>query len=331
MHNQEILRYEEDEIDLKELFLILMKYKYKIFFMTSIITILSVIYAYSATPIYDARAVVKVGEYKIVNDSVSAQSDIGFVTNDLPGLIREAQVVFIDILKDKKERKSEVIAIDVLKKQKNLFEIKAEAISSYLAKKEIQKVMKYLQDKHQKILNDVKEVRDAQVKQTEVKLSILKKKTLPTLTNKIQRYNLNIALYENNFKNLEKNLKKIKQSNPTLATIQINQQKYLADMLIKLRDSLERFEAQRDDIELLQISKLEERLNTLKSLMKPYNYKNTQIVGKIITSEHPIKPKKRLIVIVAFVTGFILSIFLVFFLEFLQGFKKEDFELSTKK
>ena len=53
------------------------------------------------------------------------------------------------------------------------------------------------------------------------------------------------------------------------------------------------------------------------SLMLPHNYKNTHIVGEIITNDYPIKPKKKLIVTVAFVTGLILSIFLVFFLEFI--------------
>ena len=36
------------------------------------------------------------------------------------------------------------------------------------------------------------------------------------------------------------------------------------------------------------------------------------------------KPKKALIVTVAFITGFILSIFLVFFIQFIQSIKKES-------
>ena len=126
------------------------------------------------------------------------------------------------------------------------------------------------------------------------------------------------------FRSVQSNINKIKNTNPTLATVQINQQKYLADMLIDLRNSLEKFEAQKENIELLQISSLEEKINSLKTLMKPYNYKNTAIIGKIMINDYPIKPKKKLIVIVAFVTGLILSIFLVFFLEFIRGFKEED-------
>ncbi|MCG3681426.1 Wzz/FepE/Etk N-terminal domain-containing protein [Aliarcobacter butzleri] len=51
----------------------------------------------------------------------------------------------------------------------------------------------------------------------------------------------------------------------------------------------------------------------------------TKQIGDIIISNEPInKPKKTLIVIVAFVTGFILSIFLVFFIEFVKSLKKEE-------
>ena len=54
-------------------------------------------------------------------------------------------------------------------------------------------------------------------------------------------------------------------------------------------------------------------------------YIMTKQIGDIKINNTPInKVKKKLIVIVAFVTGLILSIFLVFFLEFIKGFKEED-------
>ena len=50
----------------------------------------------------------------------------------------------------------------------------------------------------------------------------------------------------------------------------------------------------------------------------------TEQIGDIKISEEAInKPKKALIVTVAFITGFILSIFLVFFIQFIQSIKKE--------
>ena len=57
-------------------------------------------------------------------------------------------------------------------------------------------------------------------------------------------------------------------------------------------------------------------------------YKNkiiTKQIGDIKISEEAInKPKKALIVTVAFITGFILSIFLVFLIQFIQSIKKES-------
>ncbi|MDS1369854.1 Wzz/FepE/Etk N-terminal domain-containing protein [Aliarcobacter butzleri] len=51
----------------------------------------------------------------------------------------------------------------------------------------------------------------------------------------------------------------------------------------------------------------------------------TKQIGDITISNEPInKPKKSLIITVAFVTGFILSIFLVFFIEFIRSLKKEE-------
>ena len=64
----------------------------------------------------------------------------------------------------------------------------------------------------------------------------------------------------------------------------------------------------------------------VESMMLPHNYKNTEIVGRVITSDFPTKPKKKLIVAVAFIAGFILSIFLVFIM---NAFRKEEDATTT--
>lgn len=48
-------------------------------------------------------------------------------------------------------------------------------------------------------------------------------------------------------------------------------------------------------------------------------------IGNIVIDDNPInKPKKTLIVVVSFVSGFILSIFLVFFMQFINSIRKEN-------
>jgi uncharacterized protein involved in exopolysaccharide biosynthesis len=66
------------------------------------------------------------------------------------------------------------------------------------------------------------------------------------------------------------------------------------------------------------------KIANLQNQISPVNITKTQIIGKIIQHDHPIKPKKKLTITVAFITGLILSIFLVFFIEFIKSFKEEN-------
>jgi len=56
--------------------------------------------------------------------------------------------------------------------------------------------------------------------------------------------------------------------------------------------------------------------------ISPANIQNFHVVGDFVTKDHPAKPKKRLILAVAFITGLILSVFFVFFLEFIEENRK---------
>ncbi|QOG12098.1 Wzz/FepE/Etk N-terminal domain-containing protein [Arcobacter sp. FWKO B] len=68
---------------------------------------------------------------------------------------------------------------------------------------------------------------------------------------------------------------------------------------------------------------LTSKINELELLISSHNIKETDIIGSFIVNKSPIKPKKSLIVTVAFVTGFILSIFLLFFMQFISSMRKE--------
>jgi len=75
-----------------------------------------------------------------------------------------------------------------------------------------------------------------------------------------------------------------------------------------------------------QVLLINEKMINLKSQLSPLNIVQTQIIGKIEKSNKPVIPQKVLIIIVAFITGFILSIFLVFFIEFIKNLKEEDLQ-----
>ncbi|MFA5461886.1 MAG: Wzz/FepE/Etk N-terminal domain-containing protein [Sulfurimonas sp.] len=311
-------RYQEDEIDLRELFKTIVKGKKIIILITLIITLSAVVYALMSPKIYEAKAILKIGEFKLTNTNTNTNTTVT-VANALE-LSKELEILFIDILKNNGDREAKIQNITLPKNQTNFLEITANGFSNKSAQAEIQKVVDYVQESHKKILDDVKKLHEAEAKQIKNELLLLKTKTIPIINEKIKRYKKDIELYEINFFNLQNNLKKIKDINPTLATIQINEQRYLVDILIKLKDSLEEFESKKNNLEVVEIEKLEEEMNSLKVLMESRNYKNTEVVGIIITDNAPINPKKRLIVTVAFVTGLILSIFIVFLLNF---FKEE--------
>ena len=76
------------------------------------------------------------------------------------------------------------------------------------------------------------------------------------------------------------------------------------DIIKKLEDKI--------NIELkTKIFQLEEKMNTTKFKLSEENLSNTKLIGKYIISEYPIKPKKSLIIMVSFISSFILAIFLL--------------------
>ncbi len=68
----------------------------------------------------------------------------------------------------------------------------------------------------------------------------------------------------------------------------------------------------------ITIPHLKDQIEHLKLTMQPPYLVMTKIVGKIYTHNYPVKPKKKLILAVALITGLILGIFLAFFVEFIQ-------------
>ena len=95
----------------------------------------------------------------------------------------------------------------------------------------------------------------------------------------------------------------------------------LSSFILELNLQLMDMRNKKDELETTSINQLLEKKQLVKSMMLPHNYKNSEVIGQVITNNYPIKPKKKLIVAVAFIAGFILSIFLVFIM---NAFRKEE-------
>lgn len=315
--NQQIV-CQEDEIDLRELFLTLKRNKKIIVIVTALITLAAIAYVLLKTPVYEAKGLLELGNYKLDNNNNKVLLD------NASQLSKKLNVIFINEKKSDEMRKSQIISINVPKKSNVFIEIKAEAISNDLAKNEVLKVVQYVQKSHQKILDDVKKRREFEIENIDRKINNIKTKEIKLLNEKIAIKEETLQKYKKELSLIDDNLKKIKKQNPVFAGLTLMERRNISDSILKLSIQLIELKDKKDNLKTNAIWELQEKKNILESMLLPYNYQNTHIVGDILTNDYPVKPKKKLIVVVAFVTGLILSIFLVFFIEFIKGLKEEE-------
>lgn len=317
--NSERRYIEEDEIDLRELFKTLWDKKLFIVVFTTLVTVLAVVYALMKTPIYEARALLEIGNYKINNNNNNKVQ-----LDNANQLSKKLNILFIDMYKNVKEKKSEISSITVPKNQEGFIELKSQAISNDLAKNEIEKVVAYIQKEHQVILDDIKDRREFEIANIDKQIQSIQGRETKFMQKQIDILEKNLKRDREQLKKININFKTIDEKSPALAALSLIQAK---DLSISIDDkNLQILEVKNKKERLItsEVSRLKEEQNILKSMLLPHSYKNSEIVGEIILNDHPIKPKKKLIVVVAFVTGFILSVFMVFFLQFIRDFREED-------
>ena len=314
---QENRYIQEDEIDLRELFKIIWDKKNFIILFTLAITVLATVYAYIKIPIYEAKALLEIGEYKINNTTKNS-------VDDASTLEKKLSTLFVDMEKNLKDKTSEISNISVVKGLKNFLEIKSESTSNEEAKNEILKVLTFVQNEHEKILDDVKKQKEMELRNIDLQISDIKSKSVALIDKKIENNIKNLKSLEEQLKQVDENLKKIDSLNPSLAALKLMEKRDITNSINTITIQNFELESKKDELLTTTLYKLEESKKIIELSLLPHNYKNTQIVGEIMTNDFPTKPKKSLIVAVAFVTGFIISIFLVFFIQFIQGIRKES-------
>ncbi len=338
---------EEDKIDLRELFAVLKRRKKIIWSVTALFTLLALTYVLIATPWWQVNATLEIGKYKDQKSSEEIYLENG------AGVAERLKVQYIDIYEHIKDKKSEIKVIQSSKKNPQFISVTALGKNNDLALTEIKKVINELQNKHRKIIEEIIAKKQSQLdgiernifqlKQFKItsateKIDYIKKVELPALDKKIATVTTDqeksIKQKEEAGKNLsslsgEASLAalrlaqiqgleyKISANEIRLIDLNTQKQKVLSTTLPDLARALE-------ELKKIDLIKLEEDRKLVQLSMQPHNYENTKVVGSIITLDKPIKPKKTLIVIVAFITGLMLSIFLAFFLEFLRGSREEE-------
>lgn len=106
-----------------------------------------------------------------------------------------------------------------------------------------------------------------------------------------------------------------------LSNLQIEKEKALNDTLPALQRDLA-------NLQTNELEKLLDQKAVIELTLKPFNYKNTSIVSQIITSKHPEKPKKLIILAVALLAGAMVGVFWVLFADFMK--KRRELEMSEK-
>jgi len=232
-------------------------------------------------------------------------------------------VIFIKQEENIENKKNWIENISIPKGSQDFLEITSEGFSNQLAIQKFNDILSFIQKKHQEIIYDIK---DRNLKQIE--FLIKTEKSLKEIDLDLNRKNFikakqDLEFYKKNLKQLSKEFNEVKNKNSTFALLILTQQKNIQDIISNLENRIDSLIKEKNDI-YLKIDTIKQQIQNIKDSIKPYNLKNTQIVGKILTNKSPAKPKKKLIIIVAFITSFILSIFLVFFIEFIKSFKEEE-------
>ena len=212
-------------------------------------------------------------------------------TNDLK---QKIEFVYEVNVKGKKIEYPIVKSISLPKKSQNLMVITTNGYDNNSATNKIEEVFTYLS-----VLQD-KEV-DIYIK--------TQKKHLHMIESDLKRHELYIANIKDAISNYQKKLLGISREDAALAgiySIEIGKKQTEINSIVNT------------------ISYLNNKKNDIELSISPLKIHKTERIGKIEVLDKPVKPKKKLIVIVAFITGLMLSVFLAFFLEFMSGMKKEE-------
>ncbi len=199
-------------------------------------------------------------------------------------------------IKENKIKFPRVETINVANKSKNIIFMTIYGHSN-------EEAVKYIQTVIRKIETDYKEKTDAYTNS--------QKKLIKFTQENIKKNRINLIEIEKELNNYNQEIISLKSKDIPLTGI------------FTLQIGLKQTELQNLKTHIFELKNKEQGL---KLSISPLMMKPTHIEGDIEILEKPVKPKKKLIVIVAFITGLMLSIFLIFFLEFLRGMKEEDTE-----
>lgn len=142
-----------------------------------------------------------------------------------------------------------------------------------------------------------------------------------------------VTLKESDLKRKREDLKKVESELNMLSKIVQSQsevlkslskngsQKGFTTLSVELSNNIQRLNVARD-----AAFKLKNEISELEAEISPINIKKSQIVGGVTIYDKPVKPKKMLVMAVAIITGFMVGLFAIFFMEWISKEKEEASE-----
>ena len=187
----------EDEIDLRELFHVIWKKKLFILSFTFIITLISGIYIYNKTPIYEVKSFVEIG---YINENM---------IEDINALEQKLKVVF-SIGESKIENSYEkgmVSSIKQIKGVKNFLEIKTEAYSNDIALNKNKEVLKFIQDLSIEKIKQYETILDNNILDTKREIDFINNLEIKNIKSQID------ILRDQELKNIDRQIEILKTQN----------------------------------------------------------------------------------------------------------------------
>jgi uncharacterized protein involved in exopolysaccharide biosynthesis len=285
--NEQIV-YSEDEIDLREIFATIVKYKTMLFSSTAFITICAVIFAFSKTPVYQVSATIEIGNI------ATEQEDKGVFKS---ALLEEGSMAlnrFRSIYINSSDSKGypKIAAIELVRGANNLIKITSESTDNTSANEKINECVTNIINDHEKKFN--------------LYLSSMKNKIALLKEHKDELIKQNL---ENQIVLQQENIDAIAKNNAAVAAVYSMELSRKSQSVIEIKN---------------RIFELSDRLNGFESAILPENIKNTHLIGEVAKNRFPVQPKKKLIITLGFLAGLFLSLFLVFFVEYVKKNKHES-------
>ena len=300
----------EDEIDLKELFQIIWNKRMLIIFFTLFITIVSGVYIYSKTPIYEVKSYVEIGfiDKEILEDSNTLEQKLRVIFS-----IDDFNIELNSL------ENGIVSSIRQIKNVKNFLEIKTEAYSNEVALTKNKEVLNYLQNLYEPKIEQYKVMLNNNILNTKREIDYIDEK-IKSIDEKIILNTDSLNNYIKEVNKLNKILEFDKSSSSLLISIQLlNYQNLISSTQNEIKDL---------ELQIIELktktTQLNEKIEILSFEKSEQNLSNMRLIGEYILNNNPIKPKKSLTIIVSVISGFIISIFLVFFLNFINNSRKKS-------